>query len=124
MRKRKTVCVLSYLLKPLHFALPTQRCNGKHRNILPRLNLSRSDLTKILSNIWFEVKVPHTRTAKQKSVNDCSPHDRVLEHIECAERGRIHDYQHKYRHYEMTRPSFPRDKTVRDRRHQAADHRD
>jgi len=36
----------------------------------------------------------------------------------------LHAHQPKYRHHEMARPRFARGKTVRDRSHQAANHRD
>jgi hypothetical protein len=48
----------------------------------------------------------------------------VPKHIQSAERGRIHECQNKYRHHEMARPRFARGKTVRDRSHQPANHRD
>ena len=122
---KNSVRVVIYLLRPLHFALRPQQRNRKHREIFsPLPNLSPSEFAKILSDVWFEVEVPGTRTTKQRGVNDGTPHNRVPKYIQCAERGRIHDYQHKYRHHEMARPRFARGKTVRDRSHQAADHRD
>ena len=83
-----------------------------------------SEFAKILSDVWFEVKVPRTGATKQRGVNDGMPHNCVPKHVQRAERRRIHDYQHEYRHHEMARPCFARGKTVRDRGHQAADHRD
>src|SRR5215212_1380965 len=93
-------------------------------NILPSANVAPAEFAKIVSDVWFEVEVPAACAPKPRGVNDGAPHNRVPKHIQCAERGRIHDYQHKYRHHEMARPRFARGETVRYRSHQAAYHRD
>src|SRR5437762_12397105 len=125
MRKRKTACALSFISLGLcisHSGLKSAIGNtGKYSSdptLLP------CDFAKILSDVWFEVEVPRARTTEQRGVNDGAPHNRVLQYIECAERGRIHNYQQEYRHHDVARPWFARGKTVRDRGHQAANHGD
>src|SRR4029453_7420265 len=76
--------------------------------------LSFCKFTKIRCDVWFEIEVPRTSTTKHRGVNDGAPHNWVPKHIQCAEHGRIYDYQDKYRHHEMARPRFMRGKTVRD----------
>src|SRR5437016_13029301 len=79
------------------------------------------ELAKIRDHIWFEVEIPKGSAAKQSSVNDCTPHDRIMNQVQRAKDRRIINDQDEHRNHEMTRPIFSHRESVSDERHKDFD---
>jgi hypothetical protein len=73
---------------------------------LSAVRSSARKLAKICGDVWLEIEIRNRRATKYGSVNNRTPHDRLMNQIQRAEDRRINNDQDEHRNHEMTRPRF------------------
>jgi hypothetical protein len=81
------------------------------------------ELAKILRHVWLKIKIPNRRAAKQSAVDNRTPHDRVMNQVQCAKDRRVHNDQREHRDHNVTRPRFCHRESIADARYQNSNRR-